>query len=72
MVIVLPLSRTHQAVRSHVHITPPEGGVSEPSDIQCEQIRTVSTQRLVRPLGAMSDDTMEQVERILKLLLDLT
>jgi mRNA interferase MazF len=71
MCIVLPLTTTTRAVRTHVRILPPEGGVAEPSAVQCEQIRTVSSRRLTDILGTASDETMREVEYALKMLLDL-
>jgi mRNA interferase MazF len=72
MVVVLPISTTERRIRSHVPIMPPEGGLIDPSDIKCEQIRAMSVQRLVRPLGLVTDQTMAQVEHMLKMVLELT
>lgn len=71
LVIVIPITSTQRPVRSHVSIEPLEGGVSRTSSIQCEQIRAISRQRLVRPLGTVSDDTMARVEYALKMVLEL-
>ncbi len=72
VVIVLPLTSTLRSIRSHVVIAPPEGGVTEVSSIQCEQIRAISAHRLRDYLGEASEETMSQVEHTLKLLLDFT
>jgi mRNA interferase MazF len=71
LVIVTPITIVQRRVRSHVPIEPPERGMSRTSNIQCEQIRAISRQRLVRPLGTVSDDTMTQVDYTLKMVLDL-
>ena len=71
MVIALPITSTDKAVRLHVPVQPPEGGLRVLSFIKCEDIRAISKQRLGRQLGEMSDDTMAQVELILQTLLDL-
>ena len=71
MVIVLPLTTTIRRVRSHVYLAPPEGGIAEPSAIQCEQIRALSANRLRKRVGAVSEATMREVERALSLLLGL-
>lgn len=71
MVIVVPLTTAERLVRSHVRVMPPEGGVSASSSIQCEQIRAISSERLIQRLGAVNAATMEKVEYVLKLLLAL-
>jgi len=42
-----------------------------PSFIKCEDLRSISTERLGRRLGLVSADTMAHVEEILRALLDL-
>jgi len=43
----------------------------QPGRVLCGQIRTVSTQRLGRRLGALPDQLMNQVDDALRLVLDL-
>ena len=56
---------------THVPIAPPEGGLSRPSVIMVEQIRSVSTTRLGRRIGAVSPETMSFVDQCLVLVLRL-
>ena len=71
LVIALAITSTYRAVPLHVRVQPPEGGLRLPSFIKCEDIRSISKQRLGRQLGVVSDDTMAQVELGLQTLLDL-
>jgi mRNA interferase MazF len=73
LVVVLPLTRTHRGVPSHVEIRPPDGGVRDLSYAMCEQIRTVSVERLRDGPwgGVVSATTMGAVEDRLRLLLGL-
>ncbi len=71
LVIVLPLTSRAKAVRSHVPLNPPEGGVRKLSFIKCEDVRSVSVERLTRSLGAVSADTMQAVAYRLRILMDL-
>lgn len=71
MVIVIPLTTAHRPVRSHVPLVPPEGGIETESSIQCEQLRAVSNERLVRRIGRVEARTMRLVEYSLKMLLGL-
>src|SRR5215475_2238421 len=48
---------------TEVLITPPEGGLTTPSVVLLNQIRSIDRRRLVRRLGRVSAATMEQVNR---------
>ena len=71
LVIALPITSTHRAVPWHAPVDPPEGGLRVPSFIKCEDIRSISKQRLGRRRGVVSNDTMAHVGFILQTLLDL-
>jgi mRNA interferase MazF len=71
LVIVLPLTTRPKAVRSHVPVHPPEGGVRKPSFIKCEDVRSIAIERLDRRLGAVGGATMEAVAFRLEVLMDL-
>ena len=71
LVVVAPITRTARKVRWHVPVSPPEGGLVADSYIQCENLRSVSKQRLKRRRGRVSDATMEQVEDRLRILMGL-
>lgn len=71
LVVLIPLTRTARKIRWHIAVTPPEGGLTSTSYIQCENIRSVSLQRLRRRRGQVAGDTMLQVEDRLNILLGL-
>ena len=66
-VIALPLtSKVNKApLRTHVPLSPPQGGVRRPSVILCEQVRTLEKSRLQTYLGRLSKEKMALVERAL-------
>jgi mRNA interferase MazF len=66
--IVLPVTRTKRGYPTHVEL---DGVLPVTSYVQCEQIRTVSTERMIRPLASISDLTLMQVEQILRRILML-
>jgi mRNA interferase MazF len=70
LVVIVPISSKDKHVRSHVAIDPTEGGLKVKSFAMCEAIRSISTERLVRRRGAVSDDTLDQVADRIRLLLD--
>lgn len=71
MAIVVPLTKTPRGWRSRVPLRPPEGGIIVPSEIQCDQLRTIAMERLLDPLGQVTERTMGNVAAVLRLLLRL-
>jgi mRNA interferase MazF len=71
LVIVLPLTTQSKGVRSHVEVRPPEGGLRKISYIKCEDVRSVSVERMGKRIGAVSPSTLHSVSMRLRILLDL-
>lgn len=71
LVIVLPLTSKNKGIRSHVPVSPPEGGLNTQSYIKCEDVRSVSIQRLERKLGKVTARTLNEVENRLRIILVL-
>lgn len=71
LVVILPITTRRRGVPFHISVGAPEGGLSEESFVKCEDIRSVSTERLVRRLGAVSDPLLNQIEDRLRILLQL-
>jgi mRNA interferase MazF len=75
LVMVAPLtSKVHKSkhIPAHVAVDPPEGGLKTPSVILCDQLRTVSKDRLGRAAwGTVSAVTLAEVENALRTLLGL-
>src|SRR2546423_1645988 len=71
LVIAAPLTSRQKRLRTHVAILPPDGGVTVPSYLKCEDVRSLSTERLLRAMGTVSASTMTEVETRLRFLLGL-
>jgi len=71
LVVILPMTTKAKGIPFHVPVNPPEGGLREPSFIKCEDIRSVSVERLSARLGSVSREVMAEVEDRLRILLDL-
>lgn len=72
LVVVIPITSTGRGIPLHVEVNPPEGGLTLRSFILCEAVRSVSkSARLIRRLGAVSDQTIEHVEDRLKIVLGI-
>lgn len=71
LVIVLPVTSKNKGIRSHVAVLPPEGGVREVSYVKCEDVRSISTERLVSRWGGVTPDTLRGIEDRLRILMGL-
>jgi mRNA interferase MazF len=71
LVIVVPLTTKEKNIRTHVPLLPPEGGVREQSFIKCEDVRSISTERLTSRWGVVAPATMNQIEDCLRILMGL-
>ena len=72
LLMVLPVtSKKKYALPTHVPVDPPEAGLTMASVILCDQLRTVSKERLVRRMGTVEPSTLMRVEPIMKALLGL-
>jgi mRNA interferase MazF len=69
--MVLPLTRTQRGIPFHVEVPPPEGGLRSTSYVLCDQIRTVSKERLGARRGEIAEVTMHRIAERLRVLLDL-
>ena len=70
--IVLPMTSKNKNQPLHVKVEWAQGGSELESFILCDQIRTVSRQRFKgKSFGAVDAETLESVEYILGVLLDL-
>jgi len=71
LVIAVPFTSQRKAVPSHVEVNPPEGGLTLPSFIKCEDVRAISTERLLRLMGTVNTSTLDKVGHRLRLLLNM-
>ena len=70
-VIVVPTTSRDRGLPLHVRLDPPDGGCTVTSFARPEDIRAVSPLRLLRYMGEVGEDTMEQLLVRLKVLLGL-
>lgn len=70
-VIVLPLTTAHRSLSLHVEVEAgAETGLDETSYVQCELLRSVNRNRLLRRLGAIDAATSSEVKTVVKTLLN--
>lgn len=66
LVIIVPMSTTIRSIPSHIAVNAPEAGLTSTSDIMCEHVRSLSTNRLLRHRGDINRTTMLNVEAVLR------
>jgi mRNA interferase MazF len=71
LVVVLPITSKEKGIPFHVEVNPPEGGLTQRSFIKCEDVRSISTERLSQKWGVVSSTTMNEVEDRLRILFGL-
>lgn len=71
LVVVIPITSKAKGIPFHVSVNPPEGGLSQLSFIKCEDVRSISKERLIQRLGVVIDQTMDEVEDRVRILLGL-
>jgi mRNA interferase MazF len=71
VVVVVPTTTTLRGLPSHIEIDPNGSGLDEVSYAKCEDVKSVSDQRLIGRLGLVNDQVTSQIGRALRFLLDL-
>ena len=72
LTIVASMSRTERELPLHVRIAPSEeNGLTDFTDVKCEQIMTIEKSRLMRRRGNITPDELSRVDVALKLSLNL-
>jgi mRNA interferase MazF len=72
LTIVASMSRTERELPLHVRITPsPENGLTDNTDVKCEQIMTIEKSRLIRRRGVITPEELQRVDVALRVSLNL-
>lgn len=69
--IVIPTTTSYRGLPSHVEIDNATSGLDDTSYAKCEDIKSVSEQRLTARLGSVDEQVVFQIARALRFLLDL-
>lgn len=71
LVVVLPITTREKGIPFHVEVAIQTPGLAKKSFIKCEDLRSVSKERLLSCLGRVSPRIMEAVEDRIRILLGL-
>lgn len=66
LVTVLPVTRTRLGWPSHIEVEPADSGLRETSYVQTEQIRTISTERVIRIVSQLPFAALSTVDGLLR------
>ncbi len=69
LVVVAPLTTREKGIPFHVALAAPDGGVVQNSYIKCEEVRSISRDRLFQRLGSISSQALSDIEDRLRILL---
>ena len=71
LVVVVPITTAAYGLRSHVELDPGLGGLDHTSYARCDQLRVISTERLLSSRGMIGPEQTAAVDRALRFVLDL-
>jgi mRNA interferase MazF len=71
LIVVIPITSKEKRIPFHVPIEISDGGLLKRSFVKCEDIRSLSKDRLSKRLGLASQQAMDAVEDRLRILLNL-
>jgi len=71
LVIVVPVGSTFYGLRSHIELELGRSGLDHLSYAHCDQIRVVSTNRLIARRGIADLDEVLAIDQALRFILDL-
>ncbi|MGI8815163.1 MAG: type II toxin-antitoxin system PemK/MazF family toxin [Pseudonocardia sp.] len=70
LAIVVPMTRTRCGLPSHIEVEPGESGLREVSYAKCEDVKSVSIERLTRRVGLASPTELRGIVQVIVLLVD--
>lgn len=69
VVIVIPCTTRHRGLPSHIELDPQTSELSEISYAKCEDIKSISEQRLIAKLGIVNEEALFDISKALAFLL---
>lgn len=70
VVVVVPTTTSRRDLPLHVEIEPGESGLDETSYAKCEDVKSVSVERMMHRFGVAPSEVVERVARTLRYVLE--
>ena len=71
VIMVVPCITTRRGIPSHIEIEPRDSGLDVVSYAKCEDLKSISEQRLITRVGQVGPDLTFEIGRVLRFLLEL-
>ncbi len=71
VIMVVPCTTARRGLPSHIEIEPGESGLDGVSYAKCEDLKSISEQRLITRLGRVGPEVSFSIGRVLRFLLEL-
>ncbi len=71
VILMVPCTSTRRGLPSHIEIEAGDSGLDVVSYAKCEDLKSISEQRLIACVGQVGPDVMFGISRVLRFLLEL-
>ena len=71
LAVVVPLTTTDRGLAHHVRLDHLHASLDRPSLARCEDVRSISHQRLIRFIGRVTNDDLIEIRETVRMLLDM-
>lgn len=71
VVIVVPCTTARRGLPSHIELDPEDSGLDHASYAKCEDVKSVSEERLIARIGTAGSAAVFEITRVLRFLLDM-
>ncbi len=71
VLMVVPVTTTRRGLPSHIEIEPGSSGLESTSYAKCEDLKSISIERLVHRQGSVATECLFEISRALRFLLEL-
>lgn len=68
---MVPVTTAHRGLPLHVEVEPDGSGLDEVSYAKCEDVKSVSVERLAHRFGVVSPEVLDRIQHILRYLFEL-
>ena len=65
-ILIMPITGGHYSQFGWILLHLPEGGLTKPSSIVSDQIKSIDKRRLIKQTGSVSVDTMAKIEQAIR------